>query len=161
MHTIDLTTHGVTGTVTLRPTSSDHVYLTTEGAHVNDDTPAVTYRGRRFLVGADAYVDDSGTFTVTMRPYGMTSAPVSNLSKSRMATDSERAHIALALLDALDAAPKDVMARMLWHAENVRLHRLQETAIHDRAKAETALLAAQAEVTHLASLIRTHSARKV
>lgn len=54
----------VTGAVTAYLTRADHASVRTEGAHVNDENLAVTYRGEDFLVHVHVFRGADGTWSL-------------------------------------------------------------------------------------------------
>jgi hypothetical protein len=92
----------VTGSYVLMFQGDGRLYANTEDAAVNNDEPAVWYRGRRYLVNVHMRRNDAGEITVTSDPYVKSSDNWSPATPTALA----------AILDALKAH-----AGSLWTPE--------------------------------------------
>lgn len=102
----------VTGTVTFHFTGENSVFVSTDGAHVNDDNPAVDYRGESWLVSAHYERDEHGNWDL-YRSGGR------NVTRRASWSDAPRTYeqaILLAVFDALKTVWNDEWARQGKHA---------------------------------------------
>jgi hypothetical protein len=138
--TLTLNSHGWTGTLTVHATSATHAYLNTDGAHVNDTSPAATRRGARYLISADLRRTLTG-WEVTTRPYGCRKSD-GTMRNDRPLTAREEADLHSAILeDVLHAASSGYLTDAMHAAEGRRL----ADAVHAAERAEeTAWTAARA-----------------